>query len=61
MISGVKRQGSTGGFSIRPVHIAGALLIIAVIFIAYSQIKGGGTAGKKILRSIKSLGDIENS
>jgi LysM repeat protein len=48
------------GFSIRPVHIAGALLIIAVIFIAYSQIKGGGTPGKKMLEIDKSLGDIEN-
>lgn len=55
-----KGRVQPGGFSVRPVHIAGALLIIAVIFIAYSQIKGGGTAGKKVLEIDKSLGDIEN-
>jgi hypothetical protein len=48
------------GFNVRPVHIAVTLLIIAVIFIAYLQIKGGGTDGKKMLEIDNSLGDIEN-
>ncbi|HJX33869.1 MAG TPA: LysM peptidoglycan-binding domain-containing protein [Desulfatiglandales bacterium] len=49
-----------GGFNFRLVHIAGALLIITVIFIAYSQIKGRGADGKKLLEIDKRLGDIEN-
>lgn len=49
-----------GGFNFRLVHIAGVLLIIIVIFIAYSQIKGGGADGKKMLEIDKRLGDIEN-
>jgi hypothetical protein len=48
------------GSNLRLVYIAVALLIIAVIFIAYSQIKGGGTDGKKMLEVNKRLGDIEN-
>jgi len=55
-----KGRVQPGGFNVRPVHIAGALLIIAVIFIAYSQIKGGGTDGKNMLEIDKSLADIEN-
>jgi hypothetical protein len=55
-----KGRVQPGGFYVRPVHIAGALLIIAAIFIAYSQMKGGGTSRKKMLEIDKSLGDIEN-
>ena len=54
-----KGRVQPGGFNVRPVHIAGALLIIAIIFVAYSQMKDG-TDGKKVLEIDKSLGDIEN-
>jgi len=55
-----KGKVQPGGFNVRPIHIAGALLIITIIFIAYSQMKGGGAEGKKMLEIDKSLGDIEN-
>lgn len=55
-----KGKVQSGGFSVRPIHIAGVLLIIAAIFIAYSQMKSGGAGGKKMLEIDKSLGDIEN-
>jgi LysM repeat protein len=55
-----KGKVQSRGFNIRLVYIAGALLIITIIFIAYSQMKCGQTDVKKMLEVDKRFEDIEN-